>query len=67
MTFTTEDVQVNENNGTVFVCVMRSAVTEDDLTIPIAITTSTADSEYTYFMTYLAQMLNTYLFAVPCI
>ena len=38
-----EDVEVNENNGTAFVCVERSAVTEDDLTIPIEITSGSAD------------------------
>ena len=45
MTFITEDVVVNENNGTVFVCVERSAVTEDPLIVPIAVTTGSADSK----------------------
>ena len=41
--FVTRDVVVNEDNGTVFVCMNRSSLTERPLTIPIAITKETAD------------------------
>ena len=44
--FVSEDVVVNENNGTVFVCVMRNAVTEDSLTVPITLTTGSADCKF---------------------
>ncbi len=41
-----DDVTVNENNGTVFVCVQRNVLTENPLTVPIAITQGSADCKY---------------------
>ena len=45
MNFITENVIVNENNGTVFVCLNRSAVTKESLYVPILFTTGSADSK----------------------
>ena len=43
--FVSEDVEVNENNGSVFVCVERNAVTDVEQTVPIIISVGTADSK----------------------
>ena len=45
VTFVSEDIEVNEDNGTVTVCVRRNVLTEDPLNVPIAITQGSADSE----------------------
>ena len=42
---------VNEDNGTVFVCVERDMVTQDNLTVPVSLfTTGTADSKTTNYI-----------------
>ena len=43
--FVSEDVEVNENNGSVFVCVERNTVTDVEQTVPIIISVGTADSK----------------------
>ena len=45
ITFVSEDVIVNENNGTTFVCVERSAVTEFNMSIFINVTIGSADGK----------------------
>ena len=43
--FFSPNVTVNENNGTVTVCVIRDRLTQTDLTVPITLTTGSADSK----------------------
>ena len=44
--FVSENVEVNENNGTVFVCVVMDGVTQEELTIPITISFESANGEF---------------------
>ena len=50
ITFVSEDVIVNENNGTTFVCVERSAVTEFNMSIFIDVTFGSADGKNSSFI-----------------
>ena len=50
ITFVSEDVVVSENNGTTFVCVERSAVTEFNMSIFINVTIGTADGKNSSFI-----------------
>ena len=45
VTFVSEDVEVNEDSGTVTVCMRRNVLTKDPLNVPIAIAQGSADSE----------------------